>query len=158
MTTINSEVPTELDLQSFAKAWVAELIDQGVSGVYPHEKSDRRGFEGVVRALDDLIEQRLSEGADKSSLLPLLRITNDLRPSSAGDYEGFELALRSLQLTFTSSPNPWYDYISFPISKIHAESFLKQLPKSIRDIATLAATAYVTEKRGPTLDVTGEGA
>ena len=131
-----------LDLQSFAKAWVAQLIERGVDGVRPHEPGNRKGFDRVVAVLDESIEDFVADGYSKSAILPLLQIANELRPSPAGDYEGFELALRSLQLTFTASPNPWYDYISFPISKTHAESFVERLPDIVRGISGKAAEAF----------------
>ncbi|UFI04667.1 hypothetical protein [Roseibium aggregatum] len=134
-----------LDLQAFAKAWVAELVELGISGVRPHDPLDRLGFETVVATLDNKIEELLANGAPKRDVLPLLKIANELRPSNAGDFEGFELALRSLQLTFTASPNPWYDYIDFPISEPHANSYLKRLPISVREITAATAKAYAEQ-------------
>jgi hypothetical protein len=138
--------PVEIDMQSFAKAWVAGLIDRDVVGVRPHEQTDRRGFERVVETLDKEVDRLSKEGAQELLILSLVKIANELRPSRAGDYEGFESALRSLQLTFTASPNPWYDYISFPVSKPNAKSFLEGVSSPIRHIADIAAQAFVNTK------------
>jgi hypothetical protein len=42
----------DVDLHSFTKALVANLVGLNVRAVRPHDTNDRRGFAGVVRALD----------------------------------------------------------------------------------------------------------
>src|SRR5690348_17169001 len=110
----------DVDLQSFTKALVANLVDLNVRAVSPHDTEDRRGFAGVVRSLDQKVKALQKAGASASQILAVAKIANELRESSIGNYEGFEAALRSLQLTFTASPNPFYDDIAFPVSQVQA--------------------------------------
>lgn len=136
-----------IDLHSFTKGLVAGLIQRDVKAVYPHDKRDRRAFEKVVRLLDKEIERLRKAGTPASALLALARVANELRPSNTGTFEGFEAALRSLQLTFTSSPNPFYDDIAFPVSKTQALSFIDKMPPLQKHLALSAAKAFVAERR-----------
>ncbi|MGA7453187.1 MAG: hypothetical protein WBW73_18555 [Rhodoplanes sp.] len=138
-----SEALTEIDLLSFTKAWVASLVMRDIEAIRPHDPRDRRGFKRVVEVLDDEVNELISENAAARIILPLLTVANELRPSNTGAFEGFEAALRSLQLTFTSSSNPWYDDIEFPVSRTQAESFVSLLPDRQRELATAAAEAFV---------------
>jgi hypothetical protein len=134
----------DIDLHSFAKAWVAGLVSQSVDAIRPHDPRDRQGFAGVLEMLDKKVASLVEQGAPADAILPLLQVANELRPSNTGSYEGFEAALRALQLTFTSSPNPWYDDIEFPVSQIQANSFMKQIPSAQRQLALEAAMAFIT--------------
>jgi len=136
----------DIDLHSFTKAWVAELVDKNVDGVRPHDPIDRRAFAAVLASLDHHIEELTKESVPSEEILPLLQVANELRPSNTGSYEGFETALRALQLTFTSSPNPWYDSIAFPVSQVQARSFLNLVPAVLRDIASDAAKAFIASR------------
>ena len=133
----------DVDLHSFTKALVANLVDQNVRAVSPHDMNDRRGFAGVVRALDNKVKALQREGAAARDVLAVAKIANELRGSSTGNYEGFEAALRSLQLTFTASPNPFYDDIAFPVSQVQARSFTESISSFQRDLAASAAKAFV---------------
>jgi hypothetical protein len=135
-----------IDLHSFTKAWVAELVDKHVESVKPHDPADRRAFAAVLAALDDRIEELAKQKLPSEAILPLLQVANELRPSNTGSFEGFETALRALQLTFTSSPNPWYDSIAFPVSQVQARSFLSLTPAILRDIASDAARAFIASR------------
>jgi hypothetical protein len=136
----------DIDLHSFTKAWVAELVDKNVDGVRPNDPVDRRAFAAVLASLDRHIEELSKGSVPSEAILPLLKVANELRPSNTGSYEGFETALRSLQLTFTSSPNPWYDSIAFPVSQVQARSFLSLVPAVLRDIASDAADAFIASR------------
>jgi hypothetical protein len=136
----------DIDLHSFTKAWVAELVDKRVDSVKPHDPVDRKAFAAVLATLDDRIERLAKEQLPSEAILPLLQVANELRPSNTGSYEGFETALRALQLTFTSSPNPWYDSIAFPVSQVQARSFLNLIPAVLRDIASDAAKAFIASR------------
>ena len=136
-----------VDLQSFTKALVANLVQLNVEAVYPHNPKDRQGFANVVRILDSEVKKLLKEKASSDAVLAVAKIANELRASNTGSYEGFEAALRSLQLTFTASPNPFYDDIAFPISKSQAQSFAKTITDFQRDLATTAAKAFVAARR-----------
>jgi hypothetical protein len=136
----------DIDLHSFTKAWVAELVDRHVDGVRPHDPVDRKAFAAVLKSLDHRIEELSKQNVPSEAILPLLQVANELRPSNTGSYEGFETALRALQLTFTSSPNPWYDSIAFPVSQVQARSFLSLIPHVLRDIASDAANAFIASR------------
>jgi hypothetical protein len=86
------------------------------------------------------------ERVPSETLLAVARLANELRASDVGTYEGFEAALRSLQLTFTSSPNPFYDDIDFPVSKTQAKSYIENIPNFQKDLALSAAKAFVAER------------
>lgn len=96
-----------------------------------------------VELLDSKVKALLEQNAAAEAVLPLLTVANELRPGNTGAFEGFEAALRSLQLTFTSSPNPWYDDIEFPVSQTQAESFMSLLPHPQRQLAIAAADAFI---------------
>jgi hypothetical protein len=136
-----------VDLQSFTKALVANLVNLDVDAIHPHNPKDRKGFENVVRVLDAVVKKLMKENASSDVVLAVARIANELRPSNTGSYEGFEAALRSLQLTFTASPNPFYDDIAFPVSKVQAQSFTNKIPAFQRSLATSAAKAFVAARK-----------
>src|SRR5262245_3029671 len=102
-----------IDLLTFTKAFVAGLVTRGAQSIHPQEPADRRGFQSVVELLDAKVDQLVAETDQRLLARALIRIANELRPSNSGSFEGFEVALRSLQLTFASCPNPWYDEIEF---------------------------------------------
>jgi hypothetical protein len=136
-----------IDVHSFTKALVAGLVQMNVGAVSPHDTRDRRGFEKIVRVLDRAVQRLRREGASSKMLLSVAKLANELRASDVGAYEGFEAALRSLQLTFTSSPNPFYDDIDFPVSKTQAKSFIENIPTFQKDLALSAAKAFVAERK-----------
>jgi hypothetical protein len=138
---------TQVDLHSFTKALVAGLIGLNVDAVYPHDIRDRRGFAGVVRVLDLEVKRLRKKGASQDIVFSLSKIANELRPGNTGSYGGFEAALRSLQLTFTSSPNPFYDDIAFPVSKMQARSFTETIPDFQKKLALAAAKAFVAARK-----------
>ena len=97
-TALSGKSVDVLDLQGFAKAFVAELVSRDLVAVRPKSPTDRRGFASVVRLLDEKIRELQESGSDKGEIRQLIRIANELRPSNTGGFEGFEAALRSLQL------------------------------------------------------------
>jgi hypothetical protein len=147
-----------IDLHSFTKTWVAELVSKNVEAIKPHDPKDRRGFAAVLNTLDRCIDRFKQQAFPYDALLPLLQVANELRPSNTGAFEGFETALRSLQLTFTSSPNPWYDDIAFPVSQVQANSFLTLIPALQREIAEEAANAFIDSSERGSHDVGRETA
>ncbi len=144
---ISSEDFSSLAADTFMKAFVASLVTKDVEFVRPHSPEDRSGFGKVVKLLDSFAEQ-MSEGeVAPERVWPILSIANGLREGNTGSYDGFEAALRSLQLTFTASPNPFYDDIHFPVSKTQAQSFIAHLPGSQRSLAFDAADAFISARR-----------
>lgn len=134
------------DLHTFTKALVAALVTQDIEVVRPHDPKDRRGFAAVLDTLDMWVEKLIAQSVPSQNVLPLLEVANELRPSNTGGYEGFESALRSLQLTFTASPNPWYDDIAFRVSRVQALGFLEHVPEMERSIAQEAAKAFIASR------------
>jgi len=146
-TQVSETEAEHIDVQSFTKALVAGLVQLNVGAVSPHDIRDRRGFEKIVRVLDRAVQRLRREGVSSKMLLSVARLANELRASDVGTYEGFEAALRSLQLTFTSSPNPFYDDIDFPVSKTQAKSYVENIPTFQKDLALSAAKAFVAERK-----------
>jgi hypothetical protein len=115
--------------------------------VRPDDLHTRRGFAQVVRVLDDAKVALKSKGADSDFVRRVGRLANELRPGNTGAFDGFETALRQVQLTFTSSPNPDYDDIVFSVSKAYAESAVAELPPDQRQIVQEAIKVFI-EKVG----------
>jgi hypothetical protein len=143
-TTAPHEI-TAMDLHTFTRAFVAGLVARDRLSVRPHSPRDRRGFASVVRLLDRKVEELERNRADPHVIRQLVRIANELRPSNTGGYEGFEAAFRSLQLTFASSPNPFYEEITFSVPKPYAEATVNGLPAFQRQLVNEAANAFVRE-------------
>lgn len=122
---------SEIDLHSFTKASVASLVARDIEAIRPHDPRDRRGFKRVVELLDSKVKALLEQNAAAEAVLPLLTVANELRPGNTGAFE------------FTSSPNPWYDDIEFPVSQTQAESFMSLLPHPQRQLAIAAADAFI---------------
>jgi hypothetical protein len=138
----DEEALRRIDLHSFTKAFVAGLVSTNVDAVQPHDPRDRRGFARVVEILDDEVQKLLKAEADPDTVLPLAKLANELRASGTGGFEGFEAALRALQMTFTASPNAWHDDISFPVTAIDASSYFRSVPARTKALAMRAAEAF----------------
>lgn len=138
---------SSVDLHSFTKTLVAGLVELNVTAVHPHSVVDRRAFHEVVRLLDRRVKTLIKDRNPRQMVLSVAKIANELRPSNTGSFEGFEAALRSLQLTFTASPNPFYDDITFPVSKTQAQSFLANSNPVQRQLALDAAKVFAAARR-----------
>ena len=136
---------SKMDVNTFTKAFVASLVAHELSVIRPHHADDRRGFTRVIQFLDTKIAELEQAGDQKTMLRQLVRITNQLRQSNTGGFEGFEAALRGLQLTFVNCPNPFYDEVAFTVSKSYAESTVNNLPELQREIVTAAADVFLKE-------------
>jgi hypothetical protein len=146
-TALSGKAVGVLDRQRFAKGFVAELVSRDLVAVRPKSPTDRRGFASVVRLLDKKIHELQEHDADKAQVRQLIRIVNELRPSNTGGFEGFEAALRSLQLTFSSCPNPFYEEIAFDVPKPYARATVDDLPEFGRRLVDAAADAFIQEVR-----------
>jgi hypothetical protein len=131
------------DTSTFMKGFVARLVLRNRASVRPSSPNDRRGFAEAVRLLDQKIEELEKGGAEPKIIRQLVRIANDLRASNSGGYEGFEAALRGLQLTFASCPNPFYEEIAFSVARPYAEATVENLPAVQRKIVNDAAEAFL---------------
>jgi hypothetical protein len=143
-TALSGKPKGTLDTHSFVKAFVAGLILRDRLSIRPYATNDRRGFAQVVQLLDRKIDELEREG-NVLAVRQLVRIANDLRASNTGGYEGFETALRSLQLTFANYPNPFYEEISFAVPRPYAKSTVESLPLLERQLITEVADAFVRE-------------
>jgi hypothetical protein len=146
-TAVSGRSAIALDLQRFAKAFVAELVSHDLVAVRPKSPTDRRGFASVVRLLDQMVRELQERNGDKGEIRQLIRIVNELRPSNTGGFEGFEAALRSLQLTFSSCPNPFYEEIAFNVPKTYARATVDELPEFGKKLVNAAANAFIQEVR-----------
>lgn len=134
-----------LDLRTFTKAFVAGLVMRDMYEVRPDDFHTRRGFGRVVRILDEAKVKLKAEGADRDLVRRIGRLANELRASNTGAFDGFETALRQVQLTFTCSPNPEYDDIVFSVSKTYAEATVAELPHDQRRIVDDAVSVFAEE-------------
>jgi hypothetical protein len=141
----NSEQGPLFDTHAFIKAFVAGLVLRDRRSIRPYGAGDRRGFAQVIRLLDMKIDELEQDGADITIIRQLVRIANDLRASNTGGYEGFETALRGLQLTFASCPNPFYEEIAFSVPRPYAETTVDSLPPVQRDLVKEVAEAFLQE-------------
>jgi hypothetical protein len=132
-------------LQEFAKAFVAGLVWRDLLAVRPQNPNDRRGFAKVVTLLDNKILELERIVGDKRQIRQWRRIANELRTSNTGGFEGFEAALRSLQLTSASCPNPFYEEITFDVPRSYAKATVDGLPEFSRTLVDAAAEAFVQE-------------
>jgi hypothetical protein len=132
------------DRLGFFEAFVSSLVVRDMKGVSPDQPRSRRGFGRVLAIIDDAV-RLLRETDDEDSYRKLVRLRNELKPSSSGSYDGFEAALRSLQLTISSCPNPFYTEIAFTMPRSHAVERLKRLDPLGRDLASRSAEAFLKE-------------
>ena len=130
------------------EALVASLVVKRLSAIRPNDPNVRRGFSKILQTVEDAAEAVRNDPAETPRLRQLVRLRNELRPSSSGSYEGFESALRALQLTFTSVPNPFYTEIAFTVPPAYAAATLKRTPEFERELAERAADAFVAEVDG----------
>jgi hypothetical protein len=125
---------------SFIRGLVAYLVKEGVTSIRPHSPEDRKRFLALVDRLKELVAKASREnlGAFRS----LVRLRNELLPSNTGALDGIETALRNMQLSLTSAPNPFYDEIAFDITPTHAKSLFSQLEPADRDLIEQVGRAY----------------
>jgi len=119
----------DLSLARFMKGFVAALLTKGAASIRPKADEDRDALRRVVDLLENEIQSSRStpqtSAANKRWLRALVRIRNELQPSPVGAFDGFEAALRNLQLSVTNCPNPFYEEIAFSASRPFAEATLK---------------------------------
>lgn len=139
----------EFDLRAFTKAFVAALVLKDLYEVRPDDSQTRRGFNEVVRVLDEALGRLQETHADAGFIRRVRRVVNELRPSNTGAFDGFETALRKVQLTFTSSPNPDYDDIVFSVPKMYAQAAVDHLPADQKRIVEDAARVFFEEVDAP---------
>lgn len=138
----------ELTLGSFAEGFVAKLITDGQSAIRPQSPEDRFGLNEVVQTLEREIQSiRGKSDLDRDWYRALVMLRNELRPSMTGAFDGFENALRNLQLSFTSCPNAFYEEITFNVTRPFAEAVVSELPQPQRDLIARAAKAFVDARR-----------
>src|SRR5258706_353039 len=111
-----------LTLGDFTQGFVAKLVDSGETAIHPKAPEDRIAILSVIEAIED--ELKTVARGDSPSTDPwyraLVTLRNELKPSNSGAFDSFETALRNLQLSFTSCPNPFYEEIAFSVTKPYA--------------------------------------
>jgi hypothetical protein len=127
--------------QRFCKAFVAALVLEGERVLEPKLPRVRRGFRRVIDVLESQVTTESAKGAS-TWFKQLVRLRNELYPSNNGTFDSMEMTLRDLQTSSVSCPNPDYDYISFDISRVFAESILGALSDPERLLVKEAAKAF----------------
>jgi hypothetical protein len=130
-------------LAQFVQGFVAELLRQGTSAVRPKSEPDREGFARVVDVLNEEIARNRATARDEVWYRSLVRLRNELQASQSGAFDGFETALRNQQLSFTSSPNPFYEEIVFSVSQPFAQAVLREFPAPARELVARAAKEFM---------------
>jgi|HubBroStandDraft_6_1064221.scaffolds.fasta_scaffold343550_1 hypothetical protein len=145
VTALSGKLAPNFDTHAFIKAFVAGLVLRDRLSISPYGANDRRGFANVVRLLDKKIDELEKKGEDAKAVRQLVRIANDLRVSNSGGYEGFETALRGLQLTFANCPNPFYEEIAFAVPRPYAKTTVENLPPTHQTLIKEVAEAFLQE-------------
>lgn len=136
----------QLSVTQFVQGFVAQLIQLGAAAVRPKSDKDREGLARVVETFNQEIERLRREPGSSTRdewYRSLVLLRNQLQASNTGAFDGFEAALRSLQLSFTNSPNPFYEEIAFSVSKPFAQAVLNELPDRARELAKRAAEQFL---------------
>lgn len=138
-----------LTLGDFAQGFVAKLVEAGETAIHPKAPEDRIALRRVISTLEDELHtansNRTDDGTKWYQMLVVLR--NELKPSNSGAFDSFETALRNLQLSFTSCPNPFYEEIAFSVTKPYASAVLKEYPDRERELIERAARAFIETRR-----------
>src|SRR5665213_2375230 len=132
------EKSSPLSAEAFCAAFVSALVTNGITSIRPRSGSARRGFQAVLKKLDDVI----AKTDEKDTLYDLLKIRTSLAPSLSGAYDNFEACLRGLQTSMVSSPNPAFADLRFNVSPTYAQSSLDHLDGKWAELARSAATEF----------------
>ena len=132
-----------IDLEQFARGFIAALIDTDRASIQPKRPEHVQGFYRVRQLLEAEVE-RAKQGQDREWYKQLVRLRNRLSPGPTGSFDQLETALRDLQLSFTESPNVYYEDIEFTISKPFAESTLRKFDDRERALMVGAAKAFAS--------------
>src|SRR5271165_5192581 len=99
-----------MDMESFARGFVAALVEEDRTSIQPKRPGHRIAFHKVYDYLREEAHRAHSSG-DRDWLKQVVRLRNRLMPGITGSFDQFETALRDLQLSFTESPNVYYEDI-----------------------------------------------
>src|SRR6266849_4417099 len=115
-----------LTLGDFAQGFVAKLVESGETAIHPKAPEDRYALRQVVDAVEGELRSAKRDGSREEAewYRTLVLLRNELKPSNSGTFDSFETALRNLQLSFTSCPNPFYEEIAFSVSKTYAKAVI----------------------------------
>lgn len=137
-----------LDVETFVRGFVAGLINSDATAIRLGSRADRRGLRQVLNTLETEIQRsQNSNGEDKDWYRYVVRLRNELRPSNNGTFDNFEMALRNLQLSLTSCPNPFYEEIAFSVSKPYAQSIISELPNPQQKLVAKAVEAFLGARK-----------
>lgn len=126
----------------FLRGLVAYLVQKGVTSTRPRSPEDRKRFLALIEKLNEIVASAPRDNLEE--FRALVRLRNELLPSNTGALDGMETALRNMQLSLTSAPNPFYEEISFDIPQPLAASLFDQLVPADRDLVIQAGEAYRT--------------
>lgn len=129
----------------FAKGFVASLVTNGTDSIQPKSEVDRKGFRKALEVVEQEIATLKRSGKEEDTQLyrALVTLRAELAPSNAGTFDSFEAALRNLQLSFTSCPNPFYEDIQFTVSTPYASSVLEEFETNQKSVIDRAAKAFL---------------
>lgn len=130
------------DVDRFVRGFISALIEAECSSIQPKKPEHRKGFYKIQQFLDDNV-RRARESDDRDWLKQVVRLRNRLAPGPTGAFDRFETALRDLQLSFSESPNVFYEDIVFTVSRPFAESTLDRLSPRERKLVKEAAKIFV---------------
>lgn len=138
-----------LTLGDFAQGFVAKLVESGETAIHPKAPEDRAALRRVIDTLEnELRSVRPSKSPEETEWYRMLVVLrNELKPSNSGAFDSFETALRNLQLSFTSCPNPFYEEIAFSVTKPYASAVISEFPERARQLIERAASAFVETRR-----------
>ncbi|MDE2227740.1 MAG: hypothetical protein KGL11_01690 [Alphaproteobacteria bacterium] len=131
-----------LDVEAFARGFIAALVAENRTSIQPKRPEQRRAFYRIYEFLGTEA-CKAEQQHDKKWLREVVRLRNRLAPGPTGAFDQFETALRDLQLSFTESPNPYYEDIVFTVSEPFARSTLERMSDRERGLVMQAAQLFV---------------
>jgi hypothetical protein len=132
-----------IGVEKFAKGFVAAMVDLEQFSIEPKSPRHLRGFWALHDLLDKEVERVRYDPNKREWFRDIVRLRNSLVSGPTGSFDQFESALRDLQSSVTSSPNPSYVSLEFTVSRPFARSLLDELNEDERILARAAATAFV---------------
>jgi len=132
-----------LEVEKFAKGFVAALVELEQSSIQPKSPEHRRALNQLYEFIAEQVELARDNPRMRNWFKDVLRLRNSLSPGQTGAFDQFETALRDLQLSFTESPNPNYEDIVFTVSKPFASSSLEAFEPKERELIRNAARVFV---------------
>lgn len=140
---------TTFTLGDFTQGFIAKLVELGETAIHPRAHEERMALRRVVDTVENELRNISSTKSpdDATWYKRLVLLRNELRPSNSGAFDSFETALRNLQLSLTSCPNPFYEEIAFSVTKPYAKALFNEYPDRERSLIERAAKAFVEARK-----------